>query len=403
MKIPPRLIRGQVRPDRESFKRFASLRWAALPVVDRRWTAPMAATALGFGLFVGVAVGPGTQVTQGAPGTMTVQVPQTPPADQTAAAPPAGDGPGGGKPEHGGAGGGAHPGDGSSTPPPAPSPPVEPPTSPPVTSPPPAVTSPPVTSTTNTTTTTATQPTDEAPKTLSGTVVHINPAADSYAIADDGKLVAIHSHHPPNLGKSIEVEAKVLANGTYTEVGNRSEHGDEGQATFTGTVSFSDTKQRIYTVSAPGVSVLVRGGASPAVGDTVEVRVRITDNASSLPVVEPGEAGCGDPPALPKPPRSTLEQVSLNVDSAASSTGVEGIVEGVCGNPRKLIVSADDIRESGHDVAILVPKEFELGRIDTGDVLRLTTSILGSGSLQLETLAGDKGGEGADDSGLVQP
>ena len=61
VRIPGRLIRGSVRPDRRSLARFASLRWAALPIVDRRWTAPMSAVALGFGLFVGVAIGPGTE------------------------------------------------------------------------------------------------------------------------------------------------------------------------------------------------------------------------------------------------------------------------------------------------------------------------------------------------------
>ena len=45
--------------------RFASLRWAALPIIDRRWTAPLSAIALGFGLFVGVAIGPGTEPASG--------------------------------------------------------------------------------------------------------------------------------------------------------------------------------------------------------------------------------------------------------------------------------------------------------------------------------------------------
>ena len=61
MRLPGRLVRGPLRPDRASLARFASLRWAALPMIDRRWTAPMSAVALGFGLFVGVAIGPGTR------------------------------------------------------------------------------------------------------------------------------------------------------------------------------------------------------------------------------------------------------------------------------------------------------------------------------------------------------
>jgi hypothetical protein len=239
-------------------------------------------------------------------------------------------------------------------------------------------------------------------------VVHVNPEAASYTIADDGSLIAIHSHRPPNLGKSIEVDAQALANGTFAEAGNRTEHGTDGQASFDGTISFSDPKSRIYTVSAAGVSLLVRGTAGhtpPKLGDNVEVRVRVTNSAEPLPVSQPGQQGCGNPPALPNPPRAALEQVSLRImdGEPASGTDVEAIVEGVCSGSRKLIVSADDVRESGRDIGILVPKEIELGRIDPGDVLKLTTTILGGGSLQLSAVAGDRGGHGADDLDLVQP
>ncbi len=75
MRVPGRLVRGRVRPDRWTALRFASMRWAALPVIDRRWTAPLSAIALGFGLFVGVAIGPGTQGSFGSNSPVMVQVP----------------------------------------------------------------------------------------------------------------------------------------------------------------------------------------------------------------------------------------------------------------------------------------------------------------------------------------
>ena len=406
MRLPGKLIRGPIRPDRRCVARFLTLRWAALPIVDRRWTAPMAAAALGFGLFVGVAIGPGTQGTQGASGPISVQVAEPPP-DQTATVPSdTGNGSGAGKPQEGSRGG-----DDTGSLPDSPAPPLGAPAPPPATTPPittpPVTSAPPITSTPSTsTTTTTTEPAEEPTEPLSGTVVHINPAADSYTIADSGSLIAIHSHHPPNLGKSIEVDGERLANGTYAEAGNRSEHGSSGQASFGGTVSFSDPREDIYTVSAPGVSLLVRGKAGhdpPRLGDNVEVRARIADNPDPLSVTGPGQEGCGTPPPLPKPPRAALEQVGLRIDDAASSTDVEAIVEGVCRESHKLVVSADDIRESGRDIGILVPEEFKLNRIDPGDVLRLTTNILNGGSLQLSTIAGDKGGKGADDPDLVQP
>ncbi len=406
-----RLVRGSVRPDRDSLARFVSLRWAALPIIDRRWTAPMAAGALGFGLFVGVAIGP-----QGSLGTTR------PPMIEVAAPPPTatatvpGDGAGGAN------AGGADPADasgGGDAAPTRPTPPVDVPSSPPpVTTPPisPPVTTPPVipttptttTTTTTTTTSTTTETTEEPATRLGGIVVHINPEAASYTIADDAGLVAIHSHRPPDLGQEIEVDAQQLANGTYVEDGKRDAHGRHGQATFEGTVSFSDDSNRVYTVSAPGVSLLVRGTAGrkpPAVGDEVEVRVRTAENLEPVPVRPAGEQGCGSPPALPKPPKAALEQVSLRIGDGdpATVTDVEAIVEGVCRDSRKLLVSADDLRESGRDIGLAVPEEIKLGKLKPGQVVKLTAEIFEGGSMQVSKVAGDKGSSGADDPDLVQP
>ena len=88
----------------------------------------------------------------------------------------------------------------------------------------------------------------------------------------------------------------------------------------------------------------------------------------------PGEQGCGTPPALPKPPPVALEQVGLRLveGESATSTDVEAIVEGVCRDSRKLIVSADDLRESGQDIAIAIPKRIRIAALKPGQVLKLT-------------------------------
>ncbi|MDX6583688.1 MAG: hypothetical protein QOI10_2872 [Solirubrobacterales bacterium] len=407
MKLPGRLVRGSLRPDRGSLARFASLRWAALPIVDRRWTVPMSAAAIGFGLFVGVAVGPGTEGSQGTTNPPTVEI--QPPPTQTAVAPPAGSNGGGANPGPSAGGHGSSPSSGvpplGGTPSP---PPVSAPSLPPVT------TTPPISPSTtggvgSTTSTTTSQSPEQSTTTLTGTVVHINPHAASYTIADDGgDLVAIHSHRPPNIGKSIEVEATRLANGTYSEAGNRDEHGSLGQASFSGTVSFGDRQTGVYTVSAPGVSLLVRGAPgqrAPAAGAQIDVRVKIADDAEPLPVTPPGASGCGEPPPVPKPPRTALEQISLVVHGGepAASTGVEAIVEGVCRDNRKLIVSADDLRESGRDISLSVPDQIELGALKPGQVLKLSAGIRDNGGLELSSVAGDEGGSGAADPDLVQP
>jgi hypothetical protein len=133
--------------------------------------------------------------------------------------------------------------------------------------------------------------------------------------------------------------------------------------------------------------------------------VRIADNPEPLPVTTPGHDGCGQPPALPKPPRVALEQVGLQVADGdrATTTDVEAIVEGVCRDSRKLLVSADDVRESGHDVALSIPKEISIGALEPGQVLKLTAEISSGGALALSAVAGDEGSQGADDADLVQP
>jgi hypothetical protein len=53
----------------------ATLRWAALIVTDRRWAAPLSALALGFGLFVGVAIGPSTAGSLATGGAQIIEIP----------------------------------------------------------------------------------------------------------------------------------------------------------------------------------------------------------------------------------------------------------------------------------------------------------------------------------------
>jgi hypothetical protein len=206
----------------------------------------------------------------------------------------------------------------------------------------------------------------------------------------------------------VEVEARSLANGTYDEAGNRDESGRRGQVSFAGMVSFSDPVTGVYTVSGPGASVLVRGGVQripPEVGRRVEIQARIADNVEELPITTPGEQGCGEPPALPKVPHSGLEQVGREPsdDQSATSADVEAIVEGVCRDSRKLIVSADDVRESGHDIPIAVPKELRIGALKPGQVLKLGVEIGDGGALRLTSAASDEGTKGAEGEDLVQP
>jgi hypothetical protein len=53
----------------------ATFRWAALIVTDRRWAAPLSALALGFGLFIGVAIGPSAAGSLATGGAQIIEIP----------------------------------------------------------------------------------------------------------------------------------------------------------------------------------------------------------------------------------------------------------------------------------------------------------------------------------------
>jgi hypothetical protein len=409
------LIRGPVRPDRRSALRFASLRWAALPIVDRRWTAPMSAVALAFGLFIGVAIGPGTQGSFGDSPATVVQV-AAPPTETAVVDPGTGGGAGG---HQSTGGGGSSPGAGPAEIPPPPGPSTPPPAPPSFvpTTPSFVPTTPSFVPTTPSfvpttpiapTTTTPAAGTDGLSTTLTGTVVHVNPEAASYAIASEGRLLAIHSHRPPAVGDVVEVTARPLVNGTYGENGDRTNNGSRGRAQFSGTVSFRDPATAIYTVSAPGVSVLVRGGAQhapPDVGDRVDVRARFADHPEALAVTPPGHEGCGAAPEQPKPPRVALEQTRLEITDSqrAATTDLEGVVEGLCRDSRTLILSADDVRESGRDIQVSLPSSIRLADLANGQALKLSASVAASGAFTVTSVAADGDRSEADDPDLAQP
>ena len=421
MRIPGRLVRGRIRPDRWTALRFASMRWAALPVIDRRWTAPLSAIALGFGLFVGVAIGPGTQGSLGTTRPVMVQVPD--PNDPAPRFRPRRPSPGGRVTPARHRPGRAQQADSPFDPPTSSSPPIDSspfpsvPTTP--TTPsfptPPTTTIPPVDNTGGTTTTDQTQTGDETSTTttFTGTVVHLNPKAGSYTLAADGELIAIHSGHLPDIGETLEVDTLTLANGTYGEDGDRQRSGKRGRASLGGVVTFRDPKTGIFTLSATGASVLVRGGAQrtpPPLGKRADVEVRFADHPEELPIAPAGHEGCeqaaGAPEGTADLPRAGGDRPHRRRGTRphSSTADIEAIVEGVCrSNPRKLVVSADDLRESGQDIPVGVPQKFQFANIETGDVVKLSASIGESGNYTLTGIASDERRQAADDEDLIQP
>ena len=390
------------------------LRWLALPVTDRRWAAPLAATALGFGLFVGIALGPGTS------GSLATNVAQIVEEVEPAAE-------GGGEGEDGeGAseelGGGEEPSgfeeedfeeseagfeesfEFEEAEPEAETEPFAETTTPPA------------------------EPEEEeaAPsqpeaETVSGIVIQVNPDAGSYALVEaGGNLVAIHARKLPLPGSEVSVPVIVLANGTLAEEGKRKATSTEAEASFNGTVSYvdADPAAPAYVVSKRGVSVLVHvppdpAGALPALpvlGAYATVEVAIEAPAPEMPApVEPVPpvSGCVADPAKPLPPTpkpaAVLWQRQFEADGAPFTfSDFAGVVTAVCPDEGKLLISADQGRASEAELAFTVPRGIETKELEVGESVTATATIEADGTLVLTGLASDEKVKGADDPEATQ-
>jgi hypothetical protein len=392
------------------------LRWAGLPITNRRWAAPLSAVALGFGLFVGVAIGPGAS---GGLATNAAQVIEIP-------------GFGGGAEEVVDDGGGpGGPSAVASPPPPSPQPepsfaepaPIE--SFAPET---PAPTEPPAPDAGG-----APQPEEDEgeeatePQSLAGVVVHVNPAAGSYTLAEaGGTLNAVHAAEPPPPGAKVKVPIRLLANGTFAEAGKPVRSGSRRRATFTGIVTYLDPAPAApaYAVSKRGVSLLVHvrpdpTGAPPtlpALGAFASVTVDIerppvpAEPPPAEPAVaEPAPAApvaCAPDPAQPLPaiePEAVLWQHEASAEGAPFTyADLAGIVTAICPEAGLLAISADDIREGLHDVVLTVPAAIDMKKLKVGESVTATATFGEEGSLTLSGLASDERSKGADDFDATQ-
>ncbi|HET8862688.1 MAG TPA: hypothetical protein VFM94_05500 [Solirubrobacterales bacterium] len=349
-----------------------ALRGASLVVTDRRWAAPLSAGALGFGIFAGVAIGPGAAGTLATGAQQIIEIPSSGGGDGQSA----GGGAGVASSEsstlpEGGEGGGleeALP----STVPLAPEP-IEPLPAP---APEPAAKPAPSAEEDGEEEETETQK-------LKGTVVHANPAAGSYAMAiKGGELVSVHAPELPEPGAKLEAPLRRLANGTFAEAGDLEEEKKEAtEASFRGAVTYTspDPAAPAYTVSGRGSSLLVHLDPDP------------TGAAPQLPSI-------GTYVTVTASFDSGLRQEKLETEPGPPSTYLDlaGVVKEVSPDGH-LLLSADDSRESEADLTLTVPSEIDITKLKASDSYLATAEVDPDGSLKLSGIASDEHTRGAGD------
>lgn len=217
------------------------------------------------------------------------------------------------------------------------------------------------------------QPKEPKPTYATGTVVHANPVAQSYTVAQQGGLTAIHAASLPAVGIKVRVPVRTLNNRTFAEDGKRKLQGQATEATFGGIVtdlrdSTDPAVPDAYTVSARGASILIRAPKDetpgtterpPEIGTQVTTTVEIRNaTGDPLPAVPPGPVpACAPEPdgALPTPPvvpQKELVQKSVSAGGAAESTEVETVIQRLCQSQAEMLISTDDIRQGKTDVSL---------------------------------------------------
>ncbi|HVY77618.1 MAG TPA: hypothetical protein VG898_03840 [Solirubrobacterales bacterium] len=360
----------------EGYRRL--LRWAAVPVTDKRWAAPLAAIALGFGIFAGVAIGPSATGTLATAPYQLIEMPSLASSDgdegEAEEEFEAGDGG-----EVASFGGGEEAGGFEEEATTSFAPVVE---------------------------EAAFEPEEEAPlektpaplkeeggdeaegEELAGTVVHVNKPAGSYTVAEAGGLMsAVHAGKLPPVGAVVEVPIRALANGTLAEAGRRVKGKTVKAVELAGIVTFvnPDPLGPAYTVSNRGTSALVHIAPDPS-GAPPEL-----PTLGAYATVKAGVAG------------GRLTQAQISGGGAPfTHVELEGIVGAVEAETAQLLLSADDIRESGLDIALSVPAGIDVTSLVAGDSVLASADIGADGTLTLTGLASDERLEGAEDAKATQ-
>lgn len=381
-----------------------------LTVTSRRWSATLLASALGFGLFIGVAFGPVTDRV-GALGTQVVAVGG---ADEAPADPVATESPGTSAGTSGSAGNDA----GSTS--------TDPSSAPydPGVAPDPAETQEPAPVEEEDDDSSDDPPVEgedeeEEPDTdaitIAGTVLHVNPLAEDYTLAVRGELYGIHADDLPKPGDQLEIGVRALANGTYAEDGDRVQTGTTDAGELNGFVTYvsPDGAAPAYTVSARGASVLVRlpegseQSELPTLGAFVGAEADIDaleKGAAEEPEFEATTGTCvREEPARPVEPRSELIQSDLEpTGEEFTYLDVAATVQAICPESGELLLSADGTRQGGADMTAAVPKGIDLGRLEIDQAVLATVEIERDGTLSLAGIASNEGEDGADDSEQLQ-
>jgi hypothetical protein len=218
-----------------------------------------------------------------------------------------------------------------------------------------------------------------------GVVVHENIRAHSFVLAGSrGRLTAVHARRLPRVGRTADVTARQLRNGTWV-----ADHVHTGRPSarvrIRGTVTYINPRRGTFVLSARGASLLVHERTS------LRHNVRVAASDAGL---RDGEVVTVDGNLS----GASVDASSIHVTGDESSgINLEGTVQAIDAVARTLTVSADDDDQSGAVVTVEVPSSFDLGAFTTGESVELTVTSNPDGTYTLEQSSDDSSATAADD------
>ncbi len=210
--------------------------------------------------------------------------------------------------------------------------------------------------------------------TLRGVVIHHNQRAHSFVVANAaGHLFAIHAARAPRVGTEVAVSAQRLRDGTYRLVRQHALHAAAASRVHVrGVVSWADPATGSFTVSAPGVSLLVvrhSGRLAHAAGSAPGTTPTVGEDVVATGSVD----GQGD----------LSEQSVQTVGQSTGPITLEGTVLSVDPTTQTITVSADDDNQSGSSVTVSVPAPFSVTQFAPNQEVELTVQPSASGPATL--------------------
>jgi hypothetical protein len=193
----------------------------------------------------------------------------------------------------------------------------------------------------------------------------------------------------------VSLRAVRLRDGTYRLLSERVlKSADVRRLRLRGVVSFIDNRQHQFTLSAPGVSMIVHESVRRAhIADRLSMALGTAATPTLGSVVTTTGTLGGD---------GSFDAEDVQTTATTTSYDLEGVVLSVDQAAGTITVSADDDNFSGASITVTVPATLDISMFNVGEEVELYVQPTGATTATLLGSADDQGSQSAGDQGDQQ-